>query len=310
MRHRGAVGDAAGIAGRHVLTFKLACTQVPDELRGGGPAATGGKKGTYTPQVEALAQELAQTSLAHVRVLRDILGNSAAPMPAINLDTAWQQLANSALNTQLQPAFDPYANDLFFSLAVNQLEGLSVSAFRGMSSMINANDFNSIIAGILGAEAYYDGAIRWRLSDRLAVVTPWQQPLWRIVNAFAALRANLSSQAGQAQAGQQAGQQQQVGQAQAGQQQQQVGQAQGQQGGQQQFDIGVLQPVAQSSLAQAPSPRTFAGGNAVQIAAVDPSTGLVFSRTPAQVLAVLYGSGDASKPGLFFPQGVNGNLKG
>ena len=42
------------------------------------------------------------------------------------------------------------ANDLFFSLAVNQLEGLSVSAFRGLSSMINANEFNSIIAGILG----------------------------------------------------------------------------------------------------------------------------------------------------------------
>ena len=147
-----------------------------------------------------------------------------------------------------------------------------------------------------GAEAYYDGAIRWRLSDRLAVVTPWQQPLWRIVNQFAALRAKLSSGSQQAQAGQQ----QQQGQQQAGQQQ----------GGQQQYDIGILQPVAQSSLAQAPNPRTFAGGNAVQIAAVDPSTGLVYSRTPAQVLAVLYGSGDASKPGLFFPQGVNGNLKG
>ena len=81
---------------------------LPDELRGGGPQATGGKKGTYTPQVEAFAQELALTSLAHVRVLRDILADAAAPMPAINLDTAWQRLANSALNTQLQPAFDPY----------------------------------------------------------------------------------------------------------------------------------------------------------------------------------------------------------
>ena len=84
--------------------------QVPDELRGGGPAPSGGKKGTYTPQVEAFAQELAQTSLAHVRVLRDILADKAVQMPAINLDTAWAQLANAALNMQLQPAFDPYAN--------------------------------------------------------------------------------------------------------------------------------------------------------------------------------------------------------
>jgi hypothetical protein len=319
-------------------------SQLPSELLGGGPAPTGGKKGTYTPQVEAFAQELAQTSLAHVRVLRDILGDQAAPIPAINLDTAWQQWANAALNTQLQPAFDPYgawarlqarietaapdaiimphrlaANDLFFSLAVNQLEGLSVTAFRGLSSLVQNSEYASIFSGILGAEAYYDGAIRWRLSDRLAVVTPWQQPLWRVVNAFSQLRIKLSQQM-QGQQGQQqrSGVSQQAGQQQAGvSQQQQAGQAgvsqqaggqmgQQQQMGQSKFDTGILQPVDQSSLAQAPNPRTFAGGNALQFAAVDPQTGLVFARTPQQVLAVLYGSGDASKPGMFYPQGING----
>ena len=61
-------------------------------------------------QVEALAQELAQTDLAHVRVLRDILGNNAAPMPAMDIGNSWSVVANAALNTQLQPAFDPYAN--------------------------------------------------------------------------------------------------------------------------------------------------------------------------------------------------------
>ena len=54
------------------------------------------------------------TSLAHVRVLRDILGAAAAPMPAINIGDSFAQAANQALNQQLQPAFDPYANDLFF----------------------------------------------------------------------------------------------------------------------------------------------------------------------------------------------------
>jgi hypothetical protein len=75
-------------------------------------------------------------------------------------------------------------------------------------------------------------------------------------------------------------------------------------------DVGLLLPVAQSSIAQAQQPRTFAGGNALQISAVDPINGLVFARTPQQVLAIYYGSGDASKPGLFFPQGINGNIKG
>ena len=73
-------------------------------------------------------------------------------------------------------------------------------------------------------------------------------------------------------------------------------------------DIGLLQPLAQSSIAQAPSPRTFAGGNAVQIANVNPSTGLVFARTPQQVLGVLYNTGDATKPGGFLPQGIKSSL--
>ena len=76
------------------------------------------------------------------------------------------------------------------------------------------------------------------------------------------------------------------------------------------MDIGLLVPVQQSIIKDAPQPRTFAQGNAVQIAAVDPNNGLTFSRTASQVLGVLYGSGDASNPGLFFPQGVNGEIKG
>jgi len=36
------------------------------------------------------------------------------------------------------------------------------------------------------------------------------------------------------------------------------------------------------------------------------SDAIAYSRTPQQVLGVLYGTGDAKKPGLFFPDGVNG----
>jgi hypothetical protein len=57
--------------------------------------------------MEAFAQELAQTSIMHISILRDILGQSASPAPAINLN-AFAQVFNSALNTQLQPAFDAF----------------------------------------------------------------------------------------------------------------------------------------------------------------------------------------------------------
>lgn len=209
-------------------------------------------------------------SIDHIKTLRNLLGDAAAPMPAINLDT-WQQVANQALSKDLQPVFDPYANDLFFSHAVFFLQGLDVTSLRGLISLTSNSKYISVLAGILGAEAYFDGAIRWRLSDRLAVVTPWQEPVWRVLNAFNTLRTRLS--------------------------------------GQQLVPYGIVQPVAQSTLKDAPNPRTFAGGNAIQIAMLNPDDGLVFSRSPGETLAALYLTGDASKPGGFFPQGVNGNLK-
>lgn len=36
------------------------------------------------------------------------------------------------------------------------------------------------------------------------------------------------------------------------------------------------------------------------------SNAIAYSRTPQQVLGIVYGTGDAKKPGLFFPDGVNG----
>ncbi len=190
------------------------------------------------------------------------------------------------------------ANDLQFFHAAFFLEDLGVTAYRGLTPLLNGREFISVASGILGAEAMHAGACRWRLSDRLAVITPWNQPVWRIVNAISAYRQRLTGGCVSALCcacvmlsrrgtlSRFAPRRQMI------------------------QDVGLLQPVAQSSLAQAQSPRTFAGGNAIQIASVEPNTGLVFSRTPQQVLAVLYGTGDASKPGLFFPRGVNGNIKG
>ena len=79
------------------------------------------------------------------------------------------------------------------SHAVYLLEDLSVSAFRNIHANLGANEFVSVCSGIMGAEAYYAGAVRWRLSDRLAVATPWnQQPVWQVLNALSAWRQKLS----------------------------------------------------------------------------------------------------------------------
>jgi hypothetical protein len=86
------------------------------------------------PQVEAFAQELAQVSLAHVRVLRDILADQAVACPAIDIGPAFAQAANQALNTQLQPPFDPYgALRAHICCAARALQLLRISALCSAS---------------------------------------------------------------------------------------------------------------------------------------------------------------------------------
>jgi hypothetical protein len=282
------------------------------------------------PALSAWVAELAHISLAHVRTLRAQLGANAEKMPAINVGDAWQVAASAALNvTALEPVFSPYANDIFFLHASYLIEDVSVSSLRGVSWMVHDNVHESLIAGLLGSEAMIAGSVRTRLASRLALRTPWNgRPVFQVVDAIAGLRQRLSMQAAEGDAKDE---------------RTDIGilvdenlalPKREMQRGEIASDLAELRAMASSGaagMAAAPAPQMQMGasdvaedarlgerenaararaGFALQIAAVNPDTGLAFSRTPRQTLAVLYGSGDASKPGLFFPEGINGPMKG
>ena len=353
-------------------------TPLPADLLAGGPAATGGRKGTYSPAVEAFAAELAHQTQANVRTLRAALGSLAAPAPAIDIsvDNTWNKLAAAVFNKTgdqpLTPKGDPYDNDVFFLHAAFILQDVSVASLRGVSPVATNDEAQSLIAGLLGANAYAGGSVRTRLASRLAVRTPWGATVADVVDAISSLFQRLSDQAG-GNAGNQAGaslaarrssiplwvpadvdipsisdarqiiQQrlmdarqsaQQVQQSQQQSQQQQPQQQQGMNaatpggGARRLMQAAVQNPNAAQSMQQQPQQQQqqqqpsgsgdtsaqeqqarVRQGRALQIAAVDPATGLAFSRTPDQTLGILYGTGNAQQPGGFFPQGINGQMK-
>ena len=364
-------------------------TPLPADLLAGGPAATGGQKGSYSPAVEAFAAELAHQAQANVRTLRASLGDLAAPAPAIDIsvDGVWNKLAEAAFNKTsdqaLTPAFDPYANDVLFLHAAFVLQDVSVASLRGVSPVAVNDEAQSLVAGLLGANAYAGGSVRTRLASRLAARTPWGATVADVVDALSSLRQRLSDQAGgnasqvgaslaarrsdiplwvpsdvdipsisdarqiiqqrlmdarnsaqqlqqqQQQSGSNAGagsqqgasQQQQgmnaaapsgsrrlmqaatVSNPNAASSQQQQQQPQQQQAQQQQQQSGSGDTSAQEQQARVRQNRVL------QVAAVEPATGLAFSRTPDQTLGILYGTGSAQQPGGFFPQGINGQMK-
>ena len=128
---------------------------------GGGPASVGGKKVTFaTPAIQSYAEEIANDEIAHVKFLRAALGVKAVARPQIDIGPAFAAAANAAFATTLSPAFDPYANELFFLHGAFIFEDVGVTAYKGAARLITNKDFLEAAAGILGVEAYHAGQIR------------------------------------------------------------------------------------------------------------------------------------------------------
>ena len=94
-------------------TLFFAGKPLSSTLNGGGPAPIGCKKaklGDYS----GVARSIADDEIAHVKTLRAVLQAGAVACPKVDIGPAFAAAANAAFNTTLKPAFDPYANPLFF----------------------------------------------------------------------------------------------------------------------------------------------------------------------------------------------------
>lgn len=81
--------------------------------------------------MQAVAEEIAADEIAHVDFLRAALGDAAVPCPAIDIGDAFKAAANAAAGAELDPEFDPYANDVFFLHGAFIFEDVGVTAYRG-----------------------------------------------------------------------------------------------------------------------------------------------------------------------------------
>lgn len=133
------------------------------DIEGTGTQGTvsGGRAVAFVdPTIRNLAAELASDELAHVRLLRGILGSSKIARPAIDLSQAFNIAASFA---GLGNTFDPFANDANFLLASFLFEDVGVSAYQGAAPLITDPRNLSGAARIMAVEGYHAGAIRMLL---------------------------------------------------------------------------------------------------------------------------------------------------
>jgi hypothetical protein len=113
-------------------------------------ATTGGDLVPFSnPLVQDTANELAMDELAHVKFLRQVLGNRAIPKPAINLNAA---------------GFG-FADDVEFLVLSRIFEDTGVSAYGGAAPLLRSMTIIGAAARILATEAYHAGNIRFQVVD-------------------------------------------------------------------------------------------------------------------------------------------------
>ncbi|KAJ9534548.1 hypothetical protein QJQ45_022093 [Haematococcus lacustris] len=112
---------------------------LPSKLTGGGPPPRGARKAKLTGPVQKMAAAVAADEIAHVRLLRNALGDAAVAMPLLDLTTPFREGAELASQLwrhgrSLAPPFDPYASDIEFLLAAFFLADLEPSAYTPRAS--------------------------------------------------------------------------------------------------------------------------------------------------------------------------------
>ncbi|GAC1701455.1 MAG: ferritin-like domain-containing protein [Candidatus Acidiferrum sp.] len=136
--------------------YSVAVTGSPlsSSVTGGTSTATGGKKVTFTDsRLAAIAAEILNDEILHVKFLRAALGGMAVAEPAIKLDA-------------LGIGFNSDAEFLTLSRA---FEDTGVSAYAGAATLLTGANLQAA-AQILGTEAYHAGNIRLTIIEKAITV--------------------------------------------------------------------------------------------------------------------------------------------
>lgn len=254
-------------------------TQGTVTTKPGGPASC--KVPFTNTLVQSYAQEIATEERNHVKFLRGALGSSAVAQPAIDLYNSFNTLAG-LLGLGLT-SFDPFADDIHFLLGSYIFEDVGVTAYTGAAPLLTSSSNLDAAAGIQGVEAYHAGLIRtviYGLDQSPTTLGP-AGTATAVAAAISKLRATVDGTnkiSSTMTDGDDIGL------------------------GTQQVKLNGNSNVTASAIVNATTTGSInaagSGGTA---------NSMVFARTAAQVLPIVYAGG--SGKGGFFPAGLNGNVK-
>ncbi len=250
---------------------------------GTGTVNGGAKVAGLTTAQQAILNEIAYDEQQHVRFLRSALGAQAVTRPNIDLTNGFATAvaaanisggAVSATLPAIPTAFNPFGSFDQFLVGAFVFEDVGVTAYLGAAPLISTAGITAgylnAAAGILAVEAYHAAYIRTALTANTINQGYTAYPYALYANRIANLRAAL----------------------------------------------GGANETLLSGFGAAAT--TVATVGTSSIVAATTANAIAFSRTTDQVLHIVYGSLGLNSAttstaglnnGLFFPNGLNGNIK-
>ncbi|MGP7794986.1 ferritin-like domain-containing protein [Sphingomonas sp. CLY1604] len=272
---------------------------LPASLLGGtGTAGTvrGGQQVQFSdPVIARYAREIAADELAHVTYLRNTLGASVAvAQPVIDISvgpgTAFSLAATAAGLIAAGGTFNPYASDENFLLGAFLFEDVGVTAYKGAAPLLTKT-YVEAAAGILAVEAYHAATIRSELYRKgLATGSTLIDQAGKISDARDSLDGGTDIDQGIAA------------------QTRTVSVAPTPTPSSTATPTPTPTPTPTSTATPSPTPTPSVSYTVSNIAPVD-ANGITYTRTPNQVLNIVYLNAAAASAGGFFPSGLNGTIK-
>ncbi|MED6139445.1 hypothetical protein PIB30_083895 [Stylosanthes scabra] len=164
---------------------------VAPNLTGGGPHPIGAKIAHLGHLVRDVILQFGLQEVGHLRAIKSTVRGFPRPLLNISSET-FGQIIDNAFGEKLQPAFDPYANDISYLIATYVIPYVGLNGYVGANPLLQSVTAKKLVAALLAAESGQDAVVRTMLYERrYEIVIPYGVTVAEFTNRISALRNKL-----------------------------------------------------------------------------------------------------------------------
>ncbi|XP_070001890.1 desiccation-related protein PCC13-62-like [Nicotiana sylvestris] len=161
------------------------------ELADGGPSPIGARIAKLSPLIRDVIAQFGFQEVGHVRAIKNTVAGFSRSLLNLSRE-AFATVMNDAFGHQLDPPFNPYANDINYLIASYVIPYIGLTGYVGANPKLHSPTAKRLLAGRLGVESGQDAFLRALLHERGSKnVEPYGITVIEFTNRISELRNKL-----------------------------------------------------------------------------------------------------------------------